>query len=638
MKRYVLLLGGTGARMVDALIAAASAGVFPAETLQVLLADTDRRGVRSASLAAAKLADYTRIQEAMQASSGPFAAQLTFRAWPPALPGDASSLQEFTADSEADALLCQALFDQDAAALDLREGFHGRRMLGQVTFAGLLHESDQDPDDVLACMVDDMVDAINAGEEVRVVLAGSICGGTGAAGMTALSRYIRQRTGDQARLAAVLLGASNDQEDASRAHEALDVYAREGLCETVCVLALPRSCRTNAPVDYAQFTDWLAVYAMDVLLHRPEWLTGVFTVRAPEGCGWDVFGKAAERYRAAYGSLMKTAAAWQYMLSKPVEKRLAHPFFLRDGLFGWYAHFFRRMRADREDELALCQSLGRLTGVCLLWLGGVSRTLPLDLRSATVLSRARIAAAKHYDDLTELAGQLAVMDDDAQRSELYSDNQVYRRNNPEAAEADNALRRIGAVKAEIARRRTEQSGLNSHMGGAAMMDMLHAALEAAEADSARLRERYDEAVRRIDHAETIASQEDQYRITDARTKLQRMERHRLMLDERAAYIRRDVEAAEASGLRFAKPSLPAAAAENNLFRPDGAEGFLLRDKLTRQEVEKGWATLVQPGETISFRQAMKAIRREPADRDAPLMALLEALLNVSMQTGKEGQA
>ena len=45
MKRYVLLVGGTGARLADALICAASAGVFPAEKLEVLLADTDRRGV-----------------------------------------------------------------------------------------------------------------------------------------------------------------------------------------------------------------------------------------------------------------------------------------------------------------------------------------------------------------------------------------------------------------------------------------------------------------------------------------------------------------------------------------------------------------------------------------------------------------
>ena len=41
MKRYVLLVGGTGARLADGLIVAASAGAFPREELKVLLADTD---------------------------------------------------------------------------------------------------------------------------------------------------------------------------------------------------------------------------------------------------------------------------------------------------------------------------------------------------------------------------------------------------------------------------------------------------------------------------------------------------------------------------------------------------------------------------------------------------------------------
>ena len=71
MKRYVLLVGGTGARLADALLVAASAGAFPKEELHVLLADTDRRGVRSAGLVAAKMADYARVHQAMQGAEGP---------------------------------------------------------------------------------------------------------------------------------------------------------------------------------------------------------------------------------------------------------------------------------------------------------------------------------------------------------------------------------------------------------------------------------------------------------------------------------------------------------------------------------------------------------------------------------------
>ena len=56
MKRYVLLAGGSGARVAEAMLCAACAGVFQADSLELLLADPDRRGVRSADLLRAKYA------------------------------------------------------------------------------------------------------------------------------------------------------------------------------------------------------------------------------------------------------------------------------------------------------------------------------------------------------------------------------------------------------------------------------------------------------------------------------------------------------------------------------------------------------------------------------------------------------
>ncbi len=633
MKRYVLLVGGTGARLADALICAASAGVFPAEKVEVLLADTDRRGVRGAGLVAAKMADYARVHQAMQGEEGPFRTEMAFSSWPEALPEDASTLSQFTAGSEEDALLCQALFDKDAAELDLHEGFHGRSMLGQVTFAGLLHEADQMYDDVLSCMVDDMAAAAQEGEEVRVVLAGSITGGTGAAGIAALTRYIRRRTEGQVSIAQVLLCACDDQQDAAQAHETLIAYAKEALCDTVCVIGLPSSSRSTAPAEYAHLTDWLGVYSMDVLLHRPQWLRGVFTVKAPEGpLSWEIFGKAAERYRLCYGGLMKTALAWTTGLSARVEKGLTKPSFLRDGLFGWYAHFFRKMTGDREDQLELLEPLNRLLNVCLIWLGGVCKTLPIDLNHASVLISARQEAEAHYAALTDLASRLAVMDDDAQRTELYEDNQVFRgKNSNEAAEVEAALKRITAARQELSRRSSAQVALNRRLGGTAAMDMLYAAQEAAQQECDELKARYEEAVRRIDHAESIAAEEDQYRITDARTKLGRLERHQLMVNAKLAHIDRDVERATAEGLRFDKPAMPPAPAENEMFLPEAAALLLQRDKLTRKAVDGLFADMVRPGATLTIKQTMKDIRRAPVNGDDPLASLIQALVRSAMK-------
>lgn len=633
MKRYVLLVGGTGARLADALLVAASAGAFPKEELHVLLADTDRRGVRSAGLVAAKMADYARVHQAMQGAEGPFRTAMAFSAWPENLPGDASTIAQFTAGSETDALLCQALFDQGAAELDLHEGFHGRRMLGQVTYAGLLHEADQDHDDPLSCLVDEMSAASREGEEVRVVLAGSVCGGTGAAGISSLTRYIRERTENKANIGAILLGPVADEQDASAAHEAIAAFAEEKLLDTVCVLALPRASRVSAPAEYAQLTDWLAVYAMDVLLHRPMWLTGVFTVRSPEGAlSWDIFGKAAGRYRLCYGGLMKFASAWASGLSARVEKRLEKPIFLRDGLFGWYAHFFRHVKEDREAQLALIQPLTRLMNVCLIWLGGVCKTLPLDLRNAAVLGAARSEAEAHYAELTDLASRLTVMDDDAVRTELYEDNLVYRsKNSSEAAEAEAHIKRIAAARKELTRRSSTQVALNRKMGGAAAMDMLHTALDAARQEADELRARHAEAVRRIDHAESIASEEDQYRITDARTKLRRMERHQLLLDSKLRRIQEDVAQADAEGLRFDKPAMPPAPTENDMFLPEAADVLLHRDKLTRASVEALWPRMVCPGNTVNIKQCLKAIRRVKVRKDAPLASFVQAMIEHAMK-------
>ncbi len=631
MKRYVLLVGGTGARLADALLCAAGAGAFPAEKIDVLLADTDRRGVRSAALVSAKMADYALIHRAMGSKDGPFRTEVVFSSWPRELPEDVSTLAELT-QGETDALLCQALFDGDAASLDLHEGFHGRRALGMVTYAGLLHQADQDHTDALSCLVDDMIQAVAENEEVRVVLAGSICGGTGAAGIESLARYILERTKNKVNLGAVLLTACDEEQDAAQANEALAAYAHSGVFETACVLGLPQSSRTAAPAEYAHLTDWLAVYCMDVMLHRPVWFEGVFTVQAPEGpLSWEIFGKAAQRYRLCYGGLTKFAAAWVSGLDRKVARRLKKPNFLRDELFGWYAHFFRRLQADREEQLALVEPLTRLMNVYLLWLGGVCKSLPIDLRNASVLMKARGEAEKHYRDMIDLASRLDMMEADARRTELYEDNLVYRsKNSSEAAEADAAIKRISAARAELTRRAGVQAALNRKMGGASAMAMLEEALDAARSERDELCERYDEAVRRIDHAETIAEDKDQYRITDARTKLKRMEQHQQMVESRLKRISMDVSAANAEGLRFTKPAMGPAPAENGMFPAELAD-LCLKGRMDRKKAETLYPNMVCPGTTLSLKAVKKAIRRAAVRRDAPLASLMLAIFENAMK-------
>ena len=634
MKRYVLLVGGSGARVGESLLCAACAGVFQAEQLRVLLADTDHRGLRSAELLRAKYADYAHVQSAMaareqqNAAVRPFRTAMTFAAWPERLTENAATLQQWTDALEADALLCQALFDEEAASLDLREGFHGRRMLGSTVFAGLLRRSAEERCDALAEMIADMQAALEAGEEVRCVAAGSVCGGTGAAGLPLLIRHIRETLGDRVQIGAVLLAASSDQEDPACAQETISAYAREGLCETVCILGLPRSSCVSAPADYAHLTDWLAVYCMDVLLHRPQWLRGVFSVKAESGpMAWSMFGKAGARYRVAYGGLIKAAAAWTGVLGPQVEKRLKHPSFLRDHLPGWYARYFRHAGEQRELLLAENAELTRLMSVVLLWLGGLCRTLPPEMRCAGEMQQAHQEARHHYDALTELVSQLAVMDAEAQQAESYEQSLVYRQRSSEMTDAEQTLRRIDAVKKEISRQEEAQERLNRRMGGAAAMQLLQEALEAAEAESAELHARYEEANRRIDHAERIAAPEDQYRITDARTRLTRMERHQRMLDARAARIREDVARATGQAMRYEKPQVQTDRAESGLFSAALTERLLSQERrLTRAEVEGMWPSILSDAQGMAWKKTLRAIRRERAEHESPVHSLMYALM------------
>ena len=93
MKRYVLFVGGGGARAAEALLVAACAGVLRADMIDVLLADMDHHGLRSAEMLRAKYADYDRMQVALQEEPAgdltPFRTMLNFTSWPSALPGKA---------------------------------------------------------------------------------------------------------------------------------------------------------------------------------------------------------------------------------------------------------------------------------------------------------------------------------------------------------------------------------------------------------------------------------------------------------------------------------------------------------------------------------------------------------------------
>lgn len=637
MKHFVLFVGGGGARAAEALLTACCAGVLRADRLQVLLADTDHRGALSAELLQAKYADYSYVQCALQQDKPardltPFRTMVDFHSWPQTLPGCATTLQEMTADSQEDQLLCQAIFGSDVAQLDLRDGFHGQRMLGKTVFAGMLEEAAGNAGDALTRLIAKMNEALDADEEVRVVLCGSVTGGTGAAGLPLLARHVHRWTAGRARIGAVLLAASGDHEDPVKAQQAIEEFAGESACSAVCLLGLPLSSCSSAPSDYAHLADWLAVYSMDVLLHRPVWPQGLFTVQTDVGpLSWEIFGKAAGRYRLAYGRLMKAALAWNYVIGPKVESRLRHPFFLRELFSGWYRHFFRHADAARGQSLEDVARMTRLMRVVTIWLAGLMRTLPPEMCHWDVFSDAVGKAKEHYQSVTELAGQLVLLDEAAQQAEAYEEARVYRRQE-EDQEAVLTGKRADAVRAQIELLSEEQEKLNGRIGGAAAIRLLQQEQARVEAESAELQARYDEANRRIDHAEKIAAPEDHYRITDARTKLERMVRHQRALDAQMTFVTGDIARALEDGGRYSKPVLIGTECGNGLFHPDLTDRLLRQERSIRaRDVKAAYPNLVQPADGRTLKQTLKRLGKARVCAVAPAVSLLRAIILESME-------
>ncbi len=640
MRQYVLLFGGSGERVAQALIFALCAGIFPAETVEALLVDTDQAGDPAQALRQGVAADYAHAQMLAETTRGGcFGTELHLRSWPEALPGDDTplsvpgdsfTLRRWTEHAPVDDLLCRALFDEQTAELDLRQGFHGQRNVGQMVFSALLSSAMQHPEDALNQLLRQIREDCDAGQEPRVVLAGSLCGGTGSAGIPAMARLLRQRLPSAVHISAVALLPATDGENARNAQAALHELAEEDLCGAVCVLGIPRCARAEQAPSGSALTDWLAVYCMDMLLHRPTALRGVFTVRSAEGpVDWSLFGKAEGRYRLAYGRLFKAALAWRDVVGPEVTRRLAHPFFLRDALFGWYARFFRRVKENRTALAEDAACIRRLMGLCLAWLNGMSRAMPAELRYATALADIRQDARQHYQELVQQAGKVALMEEDARQARESGHDPVYRGGEERESEEEANIRLLADARATLAQMVEAQNRLNHRMGGMAAMDMLAEALRAAQKEEDALRAQYREAFRRIEHAAQTAPKSEQHRVETARTRLRRMERHLTLLSGRTARVQEDLRAARETELRLERPALIALEPESDMLDLPVLRRLGRAAAFTPAEVDEFWSQAVPPGQAAPLRQTLRTLR--PAKGQGGVMALYQALFDHAMK-------
>lgn len=199
MACYMVGIGGTGAKCIEAAVHLSAAGLLPDEELYTLFVDPDRS---NGNLERAKvtLDQYVEGRKIQMGASSIFLTDVR-RAepavWSPFgndAGGDlqlkkALSYSQIRAQDEELAGLFDVLYSDKEKEADLTVGFRGHPSIGAAVMAQKLTLDDTEPWKTFKELVDNDT---SAGETARVFLCGSVFGGTGAAGLPTIGKLIRQ--------------------------------------------------------------------------------------------------------------------------------------------------------------------------------------------------------------------------------------------------------------------------------------------------------------------------------------------------------------------------------------------------------------------------------------------------------------
>jgi hypothetical protein len=209
-------IGGTGAKIVESALYLLAAGVGPDDTVHVGLIDQDNSNgnvertetllnliceIQDELANGQNRLDWVNAREAERTALFSIRLRKLFHDkdkahWRPApenLPDLRAILQRSDAPPEQQALF-DLLFRPVGAAdhekeqdLNLAEGYRGRAHVGSAALLSALHH---DSPDFLKAMTELLKNGSTAGNEVRIMLVGSLFGGTGAAGFPTIARSL----------------------------------------------------------------------------------------------------------------------------------------------------------------------------------------------------------------------------------------------------------------------------------------------------------------------------------------------------------------------------------------------------------------------------------------------------------------
>ena len=425
---YVFYVGGSGSKMLEASLHAAAAGVFnvtgaPVNTVIVDLDDDGGNLTRAKSLIG--------IYKDVRASIGgreekEGSADIGFRT-------DFDLYTLTSVENKAmdgilasttigdDREIARALYTDYEMEMSYKRGFYGHPNVGAHFFASQLPNL---PDNhSFTEVIEKIRQELIKGGRPRILLAGSIFGGTGASAIPSIAKYIRQLTdlkpvpatvGGGAVIGAMLLlpyfattkgdGVIDYTQFEPKAKAALEYYAKEGVGfgankvfnaiymvgsqdKVVYSYCTGGSGQNNA----AHLVDFLGAEAASHFLttnpdgYQPEeqdghWLFNL-DLKQPndEGktlLGWDAFPE--ETVRGGFGRLLRTAFVLATSYGNPIVKDMSGKQSFFRGQDAATKLFFKKVKADNEREEAVrCfRSTGLYFTELVRWVAEVLATLP----------------------------------------------------------------------------------------------------------------------------------------------------------------------------------------------------------------------------------------------------------------------
>lgn len=416
---YVFYVGGSGSKMLEASLHAAAAGVFnvtgaPVNTVIVDLDETGGNLKRAQSL----IDIYKDVRASIggreeKEGSADIGFRTDFELYTLTAVEKKKAMDGIKASTDIgdDREIARALYTDYELDMSYQRGFYGHPNVGAHFFASQLPNLPKNHS--FTEVIDKIRQELVKGGRPRILLAGSIFGGTGASAIPSIAKYIRQMGGGAVIGAMLLLpyfattkgdGVIDYTQFEPKAKAALEYYAKEGVGygdnkvfnaiymvgsqdKVVYSYCTGGSEQNNA----AHLVDFLGAEAVSHFLttnpdgYQPEeqdghWLFNL-DLKQPndEGktlLGWDAFPE--ETVRGGFGRLLRTAFVLATSYGNPIVKDMSGKQSFFRGQDAATKLFFKKVKADNEREEAVrCfRSAGLYFTELVRWVAEVLATLP----------------------------------------------------------------------------------------------------------------------------------------------------------------------------------------------------------------------------------------------------------------------